>query len=530
MFLSGYCGIVSELSLFNLGTLLMGGTNTTLLYTMGVMIFFMGIGSFLTETWIFKEVRFDHFAWIEMGLSLACMASVPLIHILAGFYPWLTLSLFLGVSACIGILIGTEIPVILRLNQRLGLQLTQNSARVMMADYFGSLAAFICFPFLLFPKFGIAFSAYTGGLINFFLALLTVIFFRDRLLSKLRVRIGLAITFTLALCLGLSLDFLTEFADRKLYRDPIILKENTAYQNLVFTKESQELPRPERPLEPGKFIFGSEGSKFALRSQTRNPEQDLRFFINGGLQFSTLDEYRYHEALIHPALFLAPQTKAALVLGGGDGLAVRELLKYKQLESIFLVDMDKELTDLFRFSELAKLNDYAFQNERLHIINQDAFKFLRESRSKFPLLILDFPDPYHLESAKLYTRQFFWLASQTLSPGGILVIQSTSPLHNRKVFLCIKKTLESAGFQTLSYHVPMLSFENWGFHLASKDLSENQMRTKLAKFQTQAKTRFLDRAALTGLLSFGKDVFEGYEDIPKNDLNRLTIVDLYRKR
>ena len=530
MFLSGYCGIISELSLFNLGTLLMGGTNTTLLYTMGVMIFFMGVGSLMTETPLFRKIHFDQFAWIEMLLSLGCMVSIPLIHILAGLYPELTLTLFISVSAGIGLLIGTEIPVILRLNQGLGLQLTQNSARVMMADYFGSLVAFICFPFLLFPKVGIAFSAYSGGLINLVLALLTVIFFREKLQSRNWVYFGLLTTVAFAIGLGLSLDSLTKMADKKLYRDPIIHQQNTAYQTLVFTEGDSTPAPPPHKATRGKLIYGSSTSRFSLRSLDDKSQGDLRFFINGGLQFSTLDEYRYHETLVHPAMFLAPESTTALVLGGGDGLAVRELLKYPQLESIFVVDLDQELTDLFRFSELARLNNFAFQNERVHILNEDAFMFLRNNPHRFPLLILDFPDPYHLQSAKLYSRQFFWLASQALSKEGILVVQSTSPLHNRKVFLCIKRTLESAGFSTLSLHVPMRSFENWGFHLASQSLSEKQLRSRLRKFDLRVKTRFLDRDTIGGLLSFGKDIFHGFESIPVNDLDHLVIVDLYKKK
>ena len=172
---SGYCGIVSELSLFNLGTMLLGGTNTTLLYTMGVMMFSMGVGSYLTETRWFEKISFDHFAFVEIFLSLLCMISVPLIHNLTGMYPRNSLWFFVFFSGMIGLLIGMEIPIIMRLNQKLGLDLEQNSARVMMADYFGSLLAFVLFPFILFPQLGVNFSAFSGGVINLIVALSTFI-------------------------------------------------------------------------------------------------------------------------------------------------------------------------------------------------------------------------------------------------------------------------------------------------------------------------------------------------------------------
>ena len=530
---SGYCGIVSELSLFNLGTMLLGGTNTTLLYTMGIMMFSMGVGSYLTETRWFKKISFDHFAFVEIFLSLMCMISVPLIHNLTGIYPRHSLWFFIFFSGMIGLLIGMEIPIIMRLNQKLGLDLEQNSARVMMADYFGSLLAFILFPFILFPKLGVNFSAFSGGVINLIVALSTFIAGYSHFQQKKLTALSLLTLCIVSILLGLKLPSLAQNADHRLFRDPVIFRQNTPYQRLVITKKdpfkSEDYTR--RLKETGIKLFESRNKRFELIRFQESFSKDLRFFINGGLQFSTVDEYRYHEVLVHPAKFLAPKVNQALILGGGDGLVARELLKYKDLQHIVLVDLDQELTNLFQKSDLAKLNNFALRDPKLQIINQDAIIFLRElGNQKFPLVIIDFPDPYNLHTAKLYTKQFYELVKSVLTPNGILALQATSPLFNRKSFLCIGNTLEEAGFNILPMKVNMRTFEDWGFYLASAKNTSLDLKAKLTKFvlKPEIPTRFLDEQAIKSCLNFGKDIFYDRKNYKFNDLNRLVLVQYYK--
>jgi spermidine synthase len=278
-------------------------------------------------------------------------------------------------------------------------------------------------------------------------------------------------------------------------------------------------------------LFESQNKRFELLRFQETFSNDIRFFINGGLQFSTVDEYRYHEVLTHPAQFLVGEAQQALILGGGDGLVARELLKYSNMEHITLVDLDHELTDLFKDSDLAKLNNYSLRNPKIQIINQDAIIFLRElKKHKFPLIIIDFPDPYNLHTAKLYTRQFYELVKSVLSPNGILALQSTSPLFNRKSFLCIGNTLEEAGFNILPMKVNMRTFEDWGFYLASTQDSSFKMKTKLENFylKSEIDTRFLDKQAMKSCINFGKDIFYDREKYRFNDLNRLVLVQYYK--
>ncbi|MCJ8344882.1 hypothetical protein MJH12_05025, partial [bacterium] len=480
MLLSGYCGIISELSLFNLGTVLIGGANQTLFYTMGIMMFFMGIGSFLTSLKFFKNVSMDHFAIIEISLSFFCMSSVSFIQLLASEWPHYTLIYFLIYSPIIGILIGMEIPVILRINEKLGSSLGENSSFVMMADYFGCLLAFLLFPFYLFPNYGIEISAFSGGIINLLLAISTLYIFQKDFQRIHLIRIFALIVLVFSFWLGSSLEHLSEISEQKLYRDPIVFKTNTPYQKLVVTKKVpfQKTQYNRKIKSQTKVIFTSENKRFEVKQFLDRFQQDLRFFINGGLQFSTIDEYRYHEFITHPALLLHPNVKRVLILGGGDGLVAREVLKHKSIESITLIDLDRELTDLFKYSDLAKLNNYSFQNPKVQIINDDAFLYLRQNNQKFDVILIDFPDPHSIHTAKLYTRQFFYLMQRSLSDDGHYCIQSASPLFNRKVFISIGKTLRAAGLSAAAQQIHMKTFEVWGFHIGSKTESEEEIKNR----------------------------------------------------
>lgn len=531
MLLSGYCGIISELSLFNLGTVLIGGANKTLFYTMGIMMFFMGIGSFLTSLKIFKKVSMDHFAFVEIFLSFFCMSSVSFIQLLASEFPNYTLYYFLIYSPIIGILIGMEIPIILRLNEKMGSDLGENSSFVMMADYFGCLFAFLLFPFYLFPNFGINISAFSGGFINLILAIATILVFPSEFTRKMLVISFAAIVLGFSAWLGFSLDHLATISEQKLYRDPIIFKQNTPYQKLVVTskdpyKEGQYNAKMKAQI---KLLFQSENKRFEVKQFLDRFQKDIRFFINGGLQFSTIDEYRYHEFITHPAMSLHPNIKSVLILGGGDGLVAKEVLKHKTVNSITLVDLDKELTNLFKYTDLSKLNNHSFKSPKVKIINDDAFLFLRQNTQKFDVILVDFPDPHSIHTAKLYTKQFFLLMKQSLSDTGHYCIQSASPLFNRKVFLSIGKTLRAAGLSAAAQQIHMKTFEVWGFHIGSKHQSNLQIRNSLKQTKLTIETQFLNKDILDASFAFGKDIFQDNDKIPVNDMNRLVLSNLYNE-
>jgi spermidine synthase len=269
--------------------------------------------------------------------------------------------------------------------------------------------------------------------INAVFALWSTFLFRDQLRSPLALRAGCV---AVLLLLGggmVASNWIASAADTQLYADEVIFERNTRYQRIVVTKW----------------------------------KDDLRLFLNAHLQFSSRDEYRYHEALIHPGLSALPGARRVLVLGGGDGLAVRELLKYPNIESITLVDLDSEMTRLFsEHPMLAPLNGYSLRAPRVHVITDDAFPWLDRNDGFWDFVVVDFPDPTSYSLGKLYTTAFYRLLKKHVSEGGLVVVQSTSPMFSRQSYWCIVETLKQAGFKTWPYHVYVPSFGEWGYTLA----------------------------------------------------------------
>jgi spermidine synthase len=262
-------------------------------------------------------------------------------------------------------------------------------------------------------------------------------------------------------------DRLTDLAEEGIYADTVILARTTPYQRIVLTRA---------------------GHHFQL-------------FLNGNLQFSSSDEYRYHEALVHPALALAPSARTVLVLGGGDGLAVREILRHPSIEEIVLVDLDSEMTRLaIENPLLAELNGGSLRNPRVRITNQDAFVWLAEAPPRrFDAAFVDFPDPHNFSLGKLYTRQFYLRLRQRLDPDGVVAVQSTSPLMARQSYWCINRTLQAAGFDALPYHALVPSFGEWGFVLAG-------LRPLRPPADVLAGLRYLDRPTLAAMFVLGPDM------------------------
>ena len=172
--------------------------------------------------------------------------------------------------------------------------------------------------------------------------------------------------------------------------------------------------------------------------------------------------------------FGAPRKVA--VLGGGDGMAVREVLKYPSVESVTLVELDPNMTSLFaKDPAMSQLNGGALNSPKLHIVNTDAFKWLQGSEAAdaqgelemFDVIIVDFPDPTNFSIGKLYTNTFYSLLSQRLSASGYAVVQTTSPLVARQSFWTVATTIESVGLQATPYHANVPSFGEWGYIIAS---------------------------------------------------------------
>ena len=246
-----------------------------------------------------------------------------------------------------------------------------------------------------------------------------------------------------------------------------------------------------------------------------------RLFLNGNLQFAERDEYRYHEALVHPAMAAFGAPRKVAVLGGGDGMAVREILKYPSVESVTLVELDPHMTQLFGSHDaLVHLNQGALQSPKVHIVNTDAFRWLAEGTDTFDVIVVDFPDPTNFAIGKLYTNSFYALLDQRLAASGYAVVQTTSPLVARQSFWTVVQTIESVGLTARPYHAHVPSFGEWGFVLASR-------RPWRQPDALPAGLRFLERQTLPLLFDFPLDMARVPADI--NRLSNQTLVNTYER-
>ena len=427
-FVVATCGLIYELLAGTLASYLLGDSVTQFSTIIGAYLFAMGCGS-----WCSRYVRANEtavFVRVEVLIAAIGGGSTALLFLLFDRVQDFRLPLY-GMVLVIGALVGLEIPLLMRiLKDRL--EFGDLVSKVLTFDYIGALAASLLFPLLLVPHLGLIRTGFLFGLANVAVAIALIAMLPGR---KLRAEMTAALVVGAALIAGFALsERIERTAEVAAYGDPVIYAQQTPYQRIVITKRAD----------------------------------DLRLFLNGNLQFSSRDEYRYHEALVHVPLSRAANLRDVLVLGGGDGLAVREVLKYPGVRSVTLVDLDPAMPALFtRSGILAGLNGNAFSNPRVRVVSADAFRWLRANRRQYDAVLVDFPDPSNFSIGKLYTTSFYRELSRALAPGAVASIQSTSPLVAPRAYWTVATTLEAAGLKATGYHVYVPSFGEWGFVLAS---------------------------------------------------------------
>ena len=476
------CGLIYELVVGATASYLLGSSVTQFSLVIGLYLFAMGIGAWLSGH--IENKLAQRFVEAELAVALVGGLCAPLLFWCFG-QGWNVRLWLVVLVLVIGTLVGLEVPLLIRLLKE-RVELKQAVARVLSFDYIGALFAALLFPMLFLPSLGLLGTSIAFGLLNaavafwstFLLELPTALAWRLRALA-----VGLSVGLGALLVYG---DALEHFLESRLYAEPVLHSESTPYQRIVVTGSARQ---------------------FSL-------------FLDGRLQFNSRDEYRYHEALVHPAIAHTPRPVRALVLGGGDGLAVRELLRYPHLESILLVDLDARMTQLAQhFGPLSHLNQRALLHPKVHILNADAMQFLAESPPlDVDVAIVDFPDPNNFALGKLYSSAFYRLLKKHLAPQGVASIQSTSPLTARKSFWCIEATLRDAGLNTLPFRAQLPSFGEWGFILASALPLQKQ-------HPLPSGLRYLNEEVWTALLSFPEDMKA--LPSPVNRLNRQTLVHLY---
>ena len=507
MFVMGACGIAYEYTLGALGNNLMGSSHEQIFVVIGLMMFAMGLGATLQKN--ISDNLVDKFLLVEILLGLTGGISALAIY-LAYVYSTSYMLLLWGFSLGIGILIGLEIPLLIRINREYSTSLKTNLSEILSMDYVGSLAGALLFTFVLFANLSINQIAVTLGCVNLLLALLGLAYFRP-LLHHFKKLLLLACVGSIILgyLLILSENWWTSLEQRT-YSDPIIYRHTSKYQHIVMTRRNNR----------------------------------LSLFINGHLQFNSQDERIYHEMLVHVPFSVASSSAKVLILGGGDGLALREVLKYDAVRRVDLVDIDPSMTDLasthpdlvrlnrgallddrvtlspplgisdgeaWTITRASKLNssllsETLYPQARVQVFNLDADLFVQSLRGPYDLVIIDFPDPRSVGTAKLYSLDFFRRLAGQLGPAALVAVQSTSPYHSRKMFLCIGKTLRAAGYRALPYRQNVPSFGEWGWHLAwLHKTTKSAIKEKLKGLTSiGVPTGYLTPALMSNATAFGK--------------------------
>ncbi len=526
-FIMGGCGIAYEYTFSKISADLLGNSVHQWAITIGLMMLFMGIGSDLQKH-IRDEALFDKFILFEILLALIGAFGPILLLFSFGEYRDHYVLVQYGATISVGFLIGLEIPILTRINETFVPELAVNIGGVLRMDYIGAFAGALMWVFVLPRFFTLTQMSFVLGVFNLVCALLALAWFR-----RLTHRPALVFGATLLACIGLVIGLVraphwSAQAEQWLYLDPIVYSSSTKYQHIVMT---------------------------------RAPSGSLYCYINGNTQFSSFDEHIYHEMLVHPAMALSPRREKVLVLGGGDGLALREILKYPDVAEVTLVDLDPGMTDLARTNPtLVELNHGSLSNARVKVlengalrepteklvvqtpnrtgwfaqsehavaevalVNLDAALFVDQIQGSYDVIIIDFPDPNNLELSKLYAQNFYARLRQKLNRDGVMVQQATSPVHSREAFLCIGRTMNAAGFATLPYHENVPTFGDWGFWLAGRDDNQDAHRFDqriAALTEVTVPVRHITADVLRASLAFGKEGLRTDEEAVNTIVNNV---------
>lgn len=483
VFVVATCGLIYELIAGTLASYLLGDSVTQFSTIIGVYLFSMGIGSWVSK--YFEKNILSWFIQIEILVGLVGGFSSTILFLVFESISSFRIVLY-GLVSLTGILVGLEIPLLMRiLKDRY--EFKDLVSKVFTFDYIGALLASLIFPLLLIPHLGLLKTAYLFGILNVAVAFIVCFNFKKEIKAVNYLQSASIISLLLLLVGFVYADKITTFSESLTYNDTIIFSKSTPYQRIILTKKNKV----------------------------------LKLFLNGNLQFSSDDEYRYHEALVHPGLQALPAAKNVLVMGGGDGLAVREILKYPNVNSVTLVDLDKGMTSLFQSNKiLLNLNQQSLRSKKVKVINADAFSWVKSQTKKFDFIVVDFPDPSNYAVGKLYTNTFYKLIKGILAPKGFMVVQSTSPYVAPKSFWMVNKTLESVGFKTIPYHNYVPSFGEWGYILATEPAN---IYKKPAQYLPGL--RFISKESLDLMLFFPKDMSKVETEV--NKLNNQILVKYF---
>lgn len=485
VFVIATCGLIYELVAGTLASYLLGDSVTQFSTIIGVYLFSMGIGSFLSR--YFTRQLLQWFIRIELLVGLIGGFSAALLFIV--FPLASSFRIILYALVCLtGILVGLEIPLLMRILKD-KVEFKELVSRVFTFDYIGALLASLLFPLLLVPHLGLIRTSLFFGMLNIAVGWYLAHYFAKDIRQAFVLKVAACVLLLAETVAFVFSESIMTYSETMTFNDNIVYATSSPYQRIVITRNKRE----------------------------------LRLFLNGNLQFSSADEYRYHEALVHPALSSVPSPQHILVLGGGDGMAVREILKYPSVQKITLVDLDASITRLFSSQEvLKKINHHSLLDKKVTVYNADAFTWLRQNKALFDVIVIDFPDPSSFSIGKLYSTLFYSLIRKALQPEGIAVIQSTSPYVAPKSFWCIDTTLQAAGLHTKAYHNYVPSFGEWGYIMAYPQ----EHKQWFASFP--ASLKYLNSSTLQQMFVFPEDM-KAKQPLEINKLNNQALVNYFEE-
>ncbi len=526
------CGLIYEYLLSHYAGRILGALEAAIYTMIGLMIVSMGVGAFAA-----RKIRcaFTGFAVLELSVALCGSLAILITAAVIGFGQQLPLIIastlglppdqlpeggFIGLlqhlseylpyfwGVLLGLMIGMEIPLIARVRQSLcDEHLMHNAGTIYGADYVGAgIGAAIWVSFMLAIDIQLA-AALTASF-NLLAGFIFIWRFWDRIRFVKTLLVGHFIASGILLVLAWHGPGWEQNFNNLLYKDEVIYAKSTRFQQLTFTER--------------------------LRGSGLEPVYSL--YINGRLQFSSQDEHIYHAFLVHPTLEASARHNKVLIIGGGDGLGLKQVLKW-QPEQVTLMDLDRDLLELFtshdadmptRLSQtLLKLNGDALNDPRVEVVVDDAFngvdKLLKRG-DRYDAIIVDLPDPSHPDLNKLYSDLFYKKLKELLSADGALTVQSTSPYHAPKAFISVGKTLALAGFNVSQYHHNVPSFGEWGWSIATA--SGKSAKNRLSDIEHLS----IEDDWLTPGLIKGSFEFPGnfYQDMDKIEPNRIGSMQLYQ--
>ncbi|ULJ63301.1 polyamine aminopropyltransferase [Wielerella bovis] len=487
VFIVASCGLAYELIIAALASYLLGDSIFQYSFTIGLYLFSMGIGAHLTR-YISDEHALTRFIEIELLVGLLGGVSALFLFVAFGFALAPFRTLLYALVFIVGTIVGMEIPLVMRVLNNQDADFKEIVSRVLTFDYLGALAVSLLFPLILAPKLGMARSALLFGLLNAAVAWLTARVFRQHLPNYKSLNFRAYLVLMILAVAFVYANRLVFTAEQKYFGDPVVYESHSPYQRLVVTQW----------------------------------KDDIRLYINGNLQFSSRDERRYHEALVIPAMQMAAKHERVLILGGGDGLAAREVLKYPKVQHVTLVDLDPDMTKTFQTADkLTQLNENALNSPKMTIVNTDAAKWLENHADKFDVIVIDLPDPSNFALGKLYSVPMYRMVARRLADGGKVVVQSTSPYFAPNAYWSVVATLEAAGLHTAPYHAYVPSFGEWGFVLASAD---NHFRLPE---KVDVPATFLNPTVLAQMFDFPPDMAR--RNVEPNYLNNQKLVAYFEQ-